>query len=155
LQTETGDVRATKLFASGRRLRSSRDQMSRLYVVEPSLTTTGATADHRLRLPASEVERYAYALAAELADQHLGLSEIEPAVRQRGAAAGFAPKWLKVVAKELLGARGRSVIVAGARQPAAVHALAHALNGLLGNVGQTVLYTPVADNDEQDAVTDL
>ena len=36
------------------------------------------------------------------------------------------------------GARGRSVVVAGEYQPAAVHALAHAMNQALGNVGTTV-----------------
>jgi molybdopterin-containing oxidoreductase family iron-sulfur binding subunit len=40
LQTETGNVRANRLFAGGRRMRSSRDSMSRLYVVESARTTT-------------------------------------------------------------------------------------------------------------------
>ena len=64
LQTESGNVRATKLFAAGRRLRSSRDAMSRLYVVEPARTTTGNAADHRLRLPAGDIAAYAFALRA-------------------------------------------------------------------------------------------
>ena len=37
--------------------------------------------------------------------------------------------------------RGRSLILAGSRQPAVVHLLAHALNHSLGNVGQTVFFT--------------
>ena len=37
--------------------------------------------------------------------------------------------------------RGRCLILAGERQPAAVHLLAHALNQQLGNVGQTVFFT--------------
>jgi anaerobic selenocysteine-containing dehydrogenase len=52
LQTESGNVRANWTFSNGRRLRGTRDQMSRLYVVEPARTTTGNCADHRLRLPA-------------------------------------------------------------------------------------------------------
>ena len=46
---------------------------------------------------------------------------------------------------ELTRPRVRSVIVVGSRQPARVHALAHALNGALGNAGHTVNYFPVAD----------
>jgi molybdopterin-containing oxidoreductase family iron-sulfur binding subunit len=75
LQTETGNVRATKMFAAGRRLRSSHDSMSRLYVVEPARTVTGMNADHRLRLPAAEVERYARALAVELSKSGITLGD--------------------------------------------------------------------------------
>jgi molybdopterin-containing oxidoreductase family iron-sulfur binding subunit len=156
LQTESGNVRATKLFALGRRMRSSREQMSRLYVVEPSLTTTGANADHRLRLPASEVESYAHALAMELAGLGLQLGEIDAAIRKHAKPlAGVSDKWLKVVAKDLVASRGHSVIVVGSRQPPALHALAHTLNALLGNVGQTVMYAAVADSEELDAASDV
>ena len=37
--------------------------------------------------------------------------------------------------------RGRSLVLAGDQQPAVVHALAHAMNQALGNVGKTVFYT--------------
>src|SRR5207249_2328562 len=36
--------------------------------------------------------------------------------------------------------KGRTLIIAGDTQPPAVHALAHAMNALLGNAGQTVFY---------------
>ena len=42
---------------------------NRLYVVEPTFTTTGMTADHRLRLPATDIERYALALAKTLSEK--------------------------------------------------------------------------------------
>jgi molybdopterin-containing oxidoreductase family iron-sulfur binding subunit len=38
-------------------------------------------------------------------------------------------------------AQGRSVVLAGESQPPDVHAMVHALNQQLGNVGQTVVYT--------------
>ena len=60
---------------------------------------------------------------------------------QAGAAAGpNEAKWVAAIAKDLQAHRGRSVVMAGEFQPAAVHALAHAMNQALGNVGATVTY---------------
>jgi len=104
-------------------------EMNRLYVVEPTPSVTGATADHRLPLRASEVEVFARALAAKLG---LGGSGAVPAV---------AEKWLDAVAKDLQKHKGASLVVAGEHQPAEVHALAHAINAALGNVGTTLYCT--------------
>jgi Fe-S-cluster-containing dehydrogenase component/anaerobic selenocysteine-containing dehydrogenase len=155
LQTETGSVRANKVFAMGRRLRSPKDAMSRLYVVEPARTTTGNNADHRLRLPASDVERYAQALAVELTKNGVALGELHATVAKRANAEGIPSQWLTAVAKDLAANRGRAVIVVGSRQPPSLHALAHALNAALGAVGTTLTYAPVADGDELDAALDL
>ena len=104
-------------------------KMNRLYVVEPTPSVTGATADHRLPLRASEVELFARALAAKLG---LGGSATIPPE---------AEKWLDAVAKDLQKHKGASLVVAGEQQPAEVHALAHAINATLGNVGTTLYYT--------------
>ena len=156
LQTESGAVRAGKGFAAARRLRSARESMNRLYVVEPARTVTGNMADHRLRLPAGDVERYAYSLAAELAKQGVSLGpEVQASVGKRASADGIPPKWLTAVATDLSRNRGRALVVVGARQPAAVHALAHAINAGLGAVNATITYSSVADPDELDVATDL
>jgi molybdopterin-containing oxidoreductase family iron-sulfur binding subunit len=157
LQTESGSVRAAKSFAASRRLRSSRETMNRLYVVESARTTTGNMADHRLRLPAGDIERYAYALAAELAKQGVALGpEVTASISKKAASTdGIPPKWLTAVAKDLASNRARSLVVVGARQPAVVHALAHAINAGLGAAGATVTYAPVADPDELNVATDL
>ncbi len=158
LQTETGSVWANKTFAAGRRLADSKGSMSRLYVVEPSLTTTGANADHRLRLPASEIERYAFALAVELSKQGVSLGDVQASVAKQANADGIAPKWLTVVARDLAANRGRALVVVGSRQPATLHALAHAINvalGALSGPAPVVAYAAVTDADELDAATDL
>ncbi|MEO7110512.1 MAG: 4Fe-4S dicluster domain-containing protein [Polyangiaceae bacterium] len=144
LQTEPGMIRASRSFADGRRLRAPTDTMSRLYVVEPSYTTTGANADHRLRLPARDVERYVRLLAKEVAALGIDLGPIAASLGNLPAD-GIPENWLKSVAKELVDNRGRAVVVAGRRQPARVHALAHALNAALGAVGQIVSYGSVVD----------
>jgi len=56
-------------------------------------------------------------------------------------------KWLDAAAGDLQKNRGKSLVVAGEFQPAEVHALAHAINASLGNVGTTLYYTePVEAN---------
>ena len=49
------------------------------------------------------------------------------------------------LAKDLLANRGKGLIVAGERQPAAVHAAVCALNTYLGNTGKTVSYYETKD----------
>ncbi len=155
LQTETGNVRASKAFAAGRRMRTFRDAMSRLYVVEPARTITGGSADHRLRLPASDVERYAACLAAELAKGGVALGEVQASLAKLANADGIPGKWLAAVAKDLRDNKGHALVVVGARQPASVHALAHAINQALGAPGAMLAYAPPADPDEVDAGTDV
>ncbi len=153
LQTETGAVRNTRGFALGRRPGS---EMNRLYVVEPSYSTTGASADHRLRLAAREVELYLQALAGQLVRaHHIDLGEIAGAVRNAQAPQGVPAKWIEAVANDLATHHGGTAIVVGSRQPPPVHALAHAINQALGNAGQTIQYVAPADRDEIDHGTDI
>ncbi len=165
LGTEPGNVRANLGFSAGRKLRegsggqgvggTQSPGMNRLYVVEPSFTVTGMNADHRLRLPASQVERYTLALAKELADKHgVALGALAGAVAKADAS-GIDPKWIQVVAKELAGARAKGAILVGSRQPARVHALVHGLNAALGNAGHTIETYDVLDASEPDHVTSL
>ena len=53
--------------------------------------------------------------------------------------------WIDALVKDLLANRGKSLIVAGERQPAAVHAAVCALNTYLGNTGKTVSYYETRD----------
>ena len=121
-------LRLTREFA---RHREPGAEMNRLYVAEAAMTVTGAAADHRLRMRPSEVAGFARAVAAHLGALP-GAEALEDPARDRAA---------RVVAADLARNRGRSVVTAGERQPAAVHALAHAMNAALGNVGTTVVYT--------------
>ncbi len=149
LGTEPGSVRANREYADGRRMSSPNDSMNRLYVVEPGHTVTGATADHRLRLPAGDVAGFLKALGRQLATKHgLDMGAIAGAL---GSAkpAGVSDKWLSALAAELAEEknRGRSLIVVGTRQAPAVHALAFAINFALGNVGPTLQLVPALDTE--------
>jgi molybdopterin-containing oxidoreductase family iron-sulfur binding subunit len=154
LHGEPGSVASARRFAMGRRLASAEDDMGRLYVVEPTLTLTGANADNRLPLAARSVGRFLQLLAAELASKHkvaLGALGSAP----KGVAGDIPAAWVTAVAQDLVDHRGSGLIVVGSRQPPAVHALAHAINDKLGNGGRTVAYRPVLDPQEQDPIEDL
>ena len=130
-----GGLKHARAFASRRRIDGDRAELSRFYAVESSPTNSGTKADHRLPLRASEIETFARAVASAL-----GVA---------GAGAATAPKeaerWMGPLVKDLQAAKGRSLVIAGEGQPAPVHALAHAMNAALGNVGATVSYTATAE----------
>ena len=135
LASGPGHIRYMKQFYSRRKLNAPTDTMNRLYVVEPTPSVTGSSADHRLPLRPSEVGQFARGLAALVG---LGGS---------GTLSPVAQKWLDAVASDLTKHSGTSLVVAGEFQPAEVHALAHAINAALGNVGTTLYYTePVEAN---------
>jgi len=130
-----GHIRYAREFSRRRKLDQFAEldrlggEMSRLYVVEPTPSVTGSSADHHLPLRASEIELFARALAAKLGLG--GSAAMPPAV----------DKWLDAVAKDLQQYRRNSLVVAGEQQPAEVHALVHAINAALGGVGITLYYT--------------
>jgi MoCo/4Fe-4S cofactor protein with predicted Tat translocation signal len=109
--------------------------MNRLYVVESTMSSTGAKADHRLPLRASDIETFAWALAQELG-----------VVGSAGKMlSGEQGKWASALSRELQSHRGSALVIVGDHQPPVVHALAHAANQLLGNNGRTVVYTDPVD----------
>ena len=128
-------------FAKGRRTEQPSDSMNRLYSVEGLLTLTGANADHRLRVPTSAVLSVAARLALEVLRQ-TGKTDLLPDLK--GLAAGFQGNedWIIACASDLLERNnlGRSVVLAGYRQPLAVHIIAAAINAALGNLGKTVVF---------------
>ncbi len=129
-------------FAQARRVGAPSDSMNRLYVVESRFSLTGGMADHRLRLPASHVRDYTLALARAVlagssADQSLRQALQATTLGKEGPATNAGP-WIEEVAADLKAHAGRAVILAGRRQPPLVHALVHAMNAALGNLGKTV-----------------
>jgi molybdopterin-containing oxidoreductase family iron-sulfur binding subunit len=64
-------------------------------------------------------------------------------------------KGIEAIAKDLLAHRGRSVVVAGPRQPAGVHEVAHRINQALGNVGPVVEYYARPAGSERPPLQDL
>jgi MoCo/4Fe-4S cofactor protein with predicted Tat translocation signal len=125
-----GSARYTRDFAARRNPDAN---MNRLYVVESTPSSTGMKADHRLPLRAGDVETVARALASAVG------------VNAGGGVSGEESKFVSALAKDLQSHKGSSVVIAGDHQPPVVHALAHAINQTLGNIGQTVVYTETVD----------
>jgi MoCo/4Fe-4S cofactor protein with predicted Tat translocation signal len=138
LLTDPENIRHARGFADGRRAGAAGGAMNRLYAVEGIYSLTGAMADHRLRLESRQIAPFVAALAARL-----GLPGAENLGGTGGQ--GVDSRWIDALAKDLQANRGRSLIVAGERQPAAVHAAVFALNTHLGNTGTTVSYHETRD----------
>src|SRR5439155_10042118 len=63
-------------------------------------------------------------------------------------------KWIVECARDLLEHGGQGLVLAGHRQPLAVHLLAHALNVALGNAGRTVVFLE-APETKTETISDL
>ncbi|MBM3726882.1 MAG: 4Fe-4S dicluster domain-containing protein [Acidobacteria bacterium] len=130
LNLDSPTVLPARQFTRKRKVTEPGDAIARLYAVESQFSATGATADHRLRLRAGAIAAFTADLAALVG---VGESKTLSGEKER--------KFLAALAKDLKANEGRSVVVAGPRQPAEVHALAHAINQTLGNCGKTVTFT--------------
>ncbi len=140
LMTESENVIAAARFADGRRITDTKSESSRLYMVEPEMTATGAMADHRLRLPRSMVGAFTGALAFELESQGIKtpLADVVASFGDQN----FDKPFLSALVKDLIRYRGESIIVTGRCQPE-LAVLVEALNRALGNIGKTVTYNKV------------
>lgn len=123
-------LRMSRGFARSRRVEKKGDTMSRLYSIESCYSVTGGQADHRFRLRASDVSSAAAAIAGSFGVE--------------GVTGGKNFDWLQALVEDLRANGGGSVVIPGPSQPAAIHALCHAINRALGSVGsgKVVTYTP-------------
>jgi len=142
LATEGDNIKSASEW--GKR-RAQAQNLNRLYVVESIFSTTGTAADHRFRTKSGDIAGVAFALAKQIG---VGSgSNLQGALNSHSAAAfeKNGKKWVEEIAKDLQSAGGKGIVVAGATQPPVVHAIAHAINQQLGNLGKTVTLTAVAD----------
>jgi molybdopterin-containing oxidoreductase family iron-sulfur binding subunit len=133
-----GGVRYANDFISKRAVRGGVTTMSRFYAVESTPTSTGSKSDHRLPLKPSEIAPFVHSLAAALS----------------GGPAG-GTKFLQALVKDLQGAKGKSIVIAGDDQSAEVHAVVHYINQVLENNGKTVTFTASVEPKPADQWADL
>jgi len=125
-------LRNARGFARGRR--PEQGHMSRLHVVESCPTVTGSSADARHIVPGSAIGIVAGRIAAELAAGS-GLPAMRAAGLEWFSHHAYQAPFVSGLVAELRANAGRSLVIAGPRQPAEVHALVHLINAALGNFG--------------------
>ena len=164
--THHDSTRLSREWASTRKVVGPTDPMSRLYVFEPHLSSTGLMADHRVRLRGSQVGDALIGLAKALfSGKHAtvkvpdgfsvdalpavqldeGTQAVVDALADDLAEAVENDRCKEAAAAEAAGAEPsryrplcKSAVLVGERQPMWVHALAATINSGLRNTGTTV-----------------
>lgn len=118
-----------KQFAANRKLSKTKQDMSRVYVFESNLSLTGANADYRTPIKASQEAAYVGNLYNLIASK-LGASTISVAKVEDDAV-------LKKAANDLINSKGASIVVSGSNDEN-VQLVVIAINALLESFGSTI-----------------
>jgi molybdopterin-containing oxidoreductase family iron-sulfur binding subunit len=110
--------------------RSDFSDPNELFVAEPSPTITGSMAEQRLAISARDIAK-----AVDLLASRLGVGG-----RKGSTEDSALNNWTNRCATKLQASRGRSLVIAGLRQPPIVHQWVYSLNLALGNIDRTVIY---------------
>lgn len=124
-----GCLRYARDFMARRRVSGKDVQSNRLYSVDCTPTLTGAMADNRAPLRPDYIEAWVRNLAIRLGVPGVSGQQVRSLA------------WDDALVQDLKSHQGRCIVIAGAGQSAEVHAMVHAINAALGNVGRTVFYT--------------
>jgi len=143
-------VANSRKFAESRNVRSTEDDLSRLYAVESTYSLTGSNADNRLRLKTGQIEPFIFALAGQLSREISGLNAFSGYANEYSS-----HQWINVLVEELINNRGSSLLTAGQEHKPAVHAAVAAINHALGNTRTTVTYHRVPHIDQSDNLQQL
>lgn len=153
LGTWLSPVEFTKQFSKNRKLDSAQRKLSKLITFESVMSLTGTNADVRVAIRPQDGAAVALALAFELghnlkvasipSEAASVVSKYSPS--DVATSIGFDVEIIKTTAKELWGARGKSLVVAGSPQSQSENSLSlqlavNLLNSMLQNDGATVDY---------------
>ncbi|MDZ4743496.1 MAG: TAT-variant-translocated molybdopterin oxidoreductase [Verrucomicrobiota bacterium] len=149
-----GTPTSVSRYSKSRRITSPEDSMSRLYAVEHRYTLAGGMADHRLRLPSSQIPAFTALLATELTKQGLNVGANCDQFAQFAQPDDFKQKWIQELAADLINHKGQSLVVAGPNQPVETHLMVAAINSALGALGKT-LVTRKNETPSYSSIVDL
>jgi MoCo/4Fe-4S cofactor protein with predicted Tat translocation signal len=135
------NLRYARDYARRRGVDRDKTKMNRLYVIESTPSLTGANADHHFTVKPSEMLNVVAAIASR--------------VGVGGVSAEVSTSGLDAIARDLQQHRDGSIVIAGDDAPPLIHALAHAMNASLGNVGKTVFYNDPIEANSVDQTQSL
>src|SRR5207237_6602300 len=140
-----------------RRVSAPTHSMNRIYLVDNRYTLTGAMADHRMRLPASQIPLIAHAIAMKVATatKDAGLGSVLATLQFPAGAAQFDEHWVDEAVNDLLSRSGAGLVLAGSQQPVVVQLLVYGINSALKNVGRTVLLRELHRNQRDNSILQL
>lgn len=134
LGTWISPVEYAKAYSTGRKISDVKSaRMSRHYQVESFMSLTGSNADHRVMVKPSEQGAAIATLYNAIASAKGAATISAPALNDK------AKKALANVAKDLLNAQGKSLVVTSVNN-LAEQVLVAKMNALLGNDGTTVTF---------------
>ncbi len=123
LGTWISPVEFTEQYASGRKLKDSKDTMNRHIQFEAGMSITGSNADERIPIKPSEEWPMLSALLRSIT------GEISPSVPYS--------EEMQELASELKNFRGRSLVISGSGDTS-IQVLVNQINNALGNYGKTI-----------------
>jgi molybdopterin-containing oxidoreductase family iron-sulfur binding subunit len=131
-------------------------EMNRMYVVEGGYSSTGMSADSRLPLRPSQMAAFLSSLERRIdamADEQPVAASPEEKPYDTLSEAERIERFLDVLARDLVGAKGESLVVVGdALGPEAV-AAGYRLNDKLENFGKTLQFVEPVDSDLGETVS--
>ena len=136
-------VSNTKKFTSRKKLSTSKDNLIRLYSVESSLSLTGSNADTRYAVKASDFDAFVFALASSLATKLSGLDTFKNFSNEFS---NSVP--VKTLSKELLSAKGKSLLTGGNSLSKEANAAIALVNQALNNISSTITFSQVDSTGE-------
>ena len=143
LGNHDNSIHNQKTFSESRRVKTKEDKMNRLYCVESILTNTGMMADHRYKIKPNQ----AYSFLAELNNSlsQKGLYKLKKINIKKSIFDKKYQKFIKVLAKDLIKNKSKSIIAIGDELPRELHSLAFIMNQELNNNNTTITYHSTND----------
>jgi MoCo/4Fe-4S cofactor protein with predicted Tat translocation signal len=136
LGTWISPIEFAAAWADGRRVGPNKKTMSRHYQFETGLSMTGANADIRGMIKPSEEGTFVSNLYNKVAGL-LGGTKV--------SASAITTEGLDQCAKDLVAAKGKSLVVSGSND-VNVQVLINGINAMLGNVGNTIDFGTTLNN---------
>ncbi|MEM9157758.1 MAG: TAT-variant-translocated molybdopterin oxidoreductase, partial [Verrucomicrobiota bacterium] len=151
LEGDHGHLAYARQFMDGRRVRTNKDPMNRLYIAESNFSLTGTMADHRKRLATSQMVPFLAAAALEVLEIGVEAEKLKPVLTEIASSLDQSTReWIRVCMEDLLEHKGECSVYVGQQLGVEAQALGLLINEKLGNLRSTVNFVEVGENKAND-----